>query len=37
MIAITKQDLIDYLRKSPENLNFNIFNKMLDDYKKLTR
>ena len=33
MKMITKKDLIDYLRKSPENLNFNIFGKMLDDYK----
>lgn len=33
MRAINKQDLINYLRKSPENLNFNIFGKMLDDFR----
>ena len=33
MKTITKKDLINYLKKSPENLNFNIFGDMLDDYK----
>ena len=33
MKAINKQDLINYLKKSPENLNFNIFGTMLDDFR----
>lgn len=33
MVAINKQDLINYLKKSPENLNFNIFGTMLDDFR----
>ena len=33
MKAITKKDLINYLKKSPENLNFNIFGTMLDDFR----
>lgn len=33
MVAINKQDLINYLKKTPENLNFNIFGTMLDDFR----
>lgn len=33
MKAINKQDLINYLKKSPDNLNFNIFGTMLDDFR----
>ena len=33
MVAINKQDLINYLKKSPENINFNIFGTMLDDFR----
>lgn len=36
MKTITKKDLINYLKKSPENLNFNIFGDMLDEFKNIS-